>query len=57
MPERFVKRLQNYGSEQKRKIIGNEFVRIRGRSCEMEMVLGQGTLYADIVESGTSQKE
>lgn len=55
--ERFLNKLKGVTDpEQKRKIIGNEFIRV----FEAESVkfgdhrfLGQGTLYTDIVESGT----
>ena len=43
-------------SEQKRKIIGAEFIRVfeeEARKLEGIEFLGQGTIYPDIIESGT----
>lgn len=43
-------------SEQKRKIIGGEFIRVfegEARKLEGMDFLGQGTIYPDIIESGT----
>jgi GMP synthase (glutamine-hydrolysing) len=58
--ERFVKKIAGITDpEQKRKIIGNEFVRVFEEEAAKigdAKFLVQGTLYADIVESGTSQK-
>ncbi|MDN4609215.1 glutamine-hydrolyzing GMP synthase [Sporosarcina highlanderae] len=46
--------------EQKRKIIGNEFIYVFDEeSAKLEGIdfLAQGTIYADIIESGTATKE
>ncbi|TCS93317.1 glutamine-hydrolyzing GMP synthase [Hazenella coriacea] len=55
--ERFLKKLAGVTDpEQKRKIIGNEFIRVFEEESEHlgeHRFLGQGTLYTDIVESGT----
>ena len=55
--ERFLGKLENVTDpEQKRKIIGAEFIRIfeeEARKLEGIEFLGQGTIYPDIVESGT----
>ena len=55
--ERFLKKLENVSDpEQKRKIIGSEFIRVfeeEARKLEGIDYLGQGTIYPDIVESGT----
>ena len=55
--ERFLTKLENVGDpEQKRKIIGGEFIRVfeeEARKLEGIDFLGQGTIYPDIVESGT----
>lgn len=54
---RFLKRLQGVTSpEKKRKIIGEEFVRVfeeEARKLGRIPFLGQGTLYPDVIESGT----
>ena len=55
--ERFLTKLENVADpEQKRKIIGAEFIRVfeeEARKLEGIEFLGQGTIYPDIVESGT----
>ncbi len=55
--ERFLTKLENVSDpEQKRKIIGGEFIRVfeeEARKLEGIEFLGQGTIYPDIVESGT----
>jgi GMP synthase (glutamine-hydrolysing) len=55
--ERFLKKLENVADpEQKRKIIGAEFIRVfeeEARKLEGIDFLAQGTIYPDIVESGT----
>ncbi|MCI9298925.1 MAG: glutamine-hydrolyzing GMP synthase [Lachnospiraceae bacterium] len=55
--ERFLGKLENVADpEQKRKIIGGEFIRIfeeEARKLEGIDFLGQGTIYPDIIESGT----
>lgn len=55
--ERFLKKLEGVADpEQKRKIIGSEFIRVfeeEARKLEGVEFLGQGTIYPDIVESGT----
>ncbi|MFC4075275.1 glutamine-hydrolyzing GMP synthase [Salinithrix halophila] len=55
--ERFLSKLSGVSDpEQKRKIIGNEFIRVFEEEAEKlgkHHFLGQGTLYTDIVESGT----
>lgn len=55
--ERFLGRLENVADpEQKRKIIGGEFIRVfeeEARKLEGIDFLGQGTIYPDIIESGT----
>lgn len=55
--ERFLKRLVGVTDpEQKRKIIGEEFVRVfEEESCKLPDAawLAQGTLYPDVIESGT----
>lgn len=55
--ERFLGKLENVSDpEQKRKIIGGEFIRVFGeeaRKLEGIEFLGQGTIYPDIIESGT----
>jgi GMP synthase (glutamine-hydrolysing) len=55
--ERFLGKLQGVSDpEQKRKIIGNEFIYVfdeeAGKLTDMDF-LAQGTLYTDIIESGT----
>ena len=45
----------HYGSEEKRKIIGEEFIRVfeeEARKIGSVDYLVQGTIYADVVESG-----
>ncbi len=55
--ERFLGKLENLADpEQKRKIIGGEFIRVfeeEARKLEGIDFLGQGTIYPDIIESGT----
>ncbi len=55
--ERFLGKLENVADpEQKRKIIGSEFIRIfeeEARKLKGIDFLGQGTIYPDIIESGT----
>ena len=55
--DRFLSKLENVADpEQKRKIIGGEFIRVfeeEARKLEGISYLGQGTIYPDIVESGT----
>jgi GMP synthase (glutamine-hydrolysing) len=55
--ERFLKKLENVSDpEEKRKIIGTEFIRVfeeEARKLEGIDYLAQGTIYPDIVESGT----
>ncbi len=55
--ERFLNKLANVSDpEQKRKIIGSEFIRVfeeEARKLEGIEFLAQGTIYPDIVESGT----
>ena len=55
--ERFLSKLDGVADpEQKRKIIGGEFIRVfeeEARKLEGIDFLGQGTIYPDIVESGT----
>jgi len=55
--ERFLKKLENVADpEKKRKIIGAEFIRVfeeEARKLDGIECLAQGTIYPDIVESGT----
>lgn len=55
--ERFLKKLEGVADpEKKRKIIGGEFIRVfeeEARKLDGIDYLGQGTIYPDIVESGT----
>lgn len=55
--ERFLTKLENVSDpEEKRKIIGSEFIRVfeeEARKLDGIDFLGQGTIYPDIVESGT----
>lgn len=55
--ERFLTKLEHVSDpEQKRKIIGAEFIRVfeeEARKLDGIEFLGQGTIYPDIVESGT----
>ncbi len=55
--ERFLGKLENVADpEQKRKIIGGEFIRVfeeEARKLAGIDFLGQGTIYPDIIESGT----
>ena len=56
--ERFLSKLEGVTDpEQKRKIIGNEFIRVFesvAREIDANGFLVQGTLYPDVVESGTA---
>lgn len=53
--ERFLKKLENISdSEEKRKIIGNEFIKVfeeEARKLDDIEILAQGTIYPDILES------
>ena len=55
--DRFLGKLEGVAdSEEKRKIIGGEFIRVfeeEARKLEGIEFLGQGTIYPDIIESGT----
>ena len=55
--ERFLSKLDGVADpEQKRKIIGSEFIRVfeeEARKLDGIDFLGQGTIYPDIIESGT----
>ena len=55
--ERFLGKLEHVDDpEQKRKVIGSEFIRVfeeEARKLEGIDFLGQGTIYPDIIESGT----
>ncbi|TET51687.1 MAG: glutamine-hydrolyzing GMP synthase [Actinomycetota bacterium] len=55
--DRFLKRLEGIGDpEKKRKIIGEEFIRIfeeEAQKIKDADYLVQGTLYSDVIESGT----
>lgn len=55
--DRFLGKLENVADpEEKRKIIGNEFIRVfEEEAGKLEGIdfLGQGTIYPDIIESGT----
>ncbi len=55
--DRFLGKLENVAEpEEKRKIIGGEFIRVfeeEARKLEGIDFLGQGTIYPDIIESGT----
>ena len=55
--DRFLGKLEHVADpEQKRKIIGGEFIRVfeeEARKLEGIEFLGQGTIYPDIIESGT----
>ena len=55
--DRFLGKLENVSDpEQKRKIIGAEFIRVfeeEARKLDDISFLGQGTIYPDILESGT----
>jgi GMP synthase (glutamine-hydrolysing) len=54
--ERFLKKLKGVTSpEQKRKIIGEEFIRVfeeEGKKIGKVEILAQGTIYPDVIESG-----
>jgi len=55
--KRFLTKLENVGDpEEKRKIIGNEFVYVfdeEAKKLEGIVFLAQGTIYPDVIESGT----
>ena len=55
--ERFLGKLTGVADpEEKRKIIGGEFIRVfeeEARKLDGIHFLGQGTIYPDIIESGT----
>ncbi|CAM4276821.1 glutamine-hydrolyzing GMP synthase [Erysipelothrix inopinata] len=55
--ERFLTKLENVADpEQKRKIIGNEFIEVfneEARKLDGIDYLAQGTIYSDVIESGT----
>ena len=55
--ERFLGKLENVSDpEEKRKVIGGEFIRVfeeEARKLDGIDFLGQGTIYPDIIESGT----
>lgn len=59
--ERFLGKLEGIADpEEKRKIIGAEFIRVfeeEARKLDGIKFLGQGTIYPDIVESGTKTAE
>lgn len=59
--ERFLSKLRGVSDpEEKRKIIGHEFVRVfeeEARKIGDAKYLVQGTLYTDVIESGTEQAE
>ena len=59
--ERFLGKLENVSDpEEKRKIIGGEFIRVfeeEARKLEGIDFLGQGTIYPDIIESGTKTEK
>src|SRR5699024_6182226 len=56
--ERFLSKLDGVANpEEKRKIIGNEFIEVfdeeAGKLTDVDF-LAQGTLYSDVIESGTA---
>ena len=59
--DRFLSKLENVADpEEKRKIIGGEFIRVfeeEARKLDGIDFLGQGTIYPDIVESGTKTRK
>ena len=59
--ERFLSKLSGVSDpEEKRKIIGSEFIRVfeeEARKLEGISFLGQGTIYPDIIESGTKTQK
>src|SRR5699024_12358579 len=59
--ERFLSKLKGVSEpEQKRKIIGNEFIAVfddeAAKLTDIDF-LAQGTIYADVIESGTDTAE
>lgn len=61
--KRFLQALRGvYGPEEKRRIIGEEFVRVQEEALESyhvleeDWILGQGTIYPDTIESGGTAK-
>ncbi len=59
--ERFLNRLESVSDpETKRKIIGEEFIRVfeaEAKKCDDAEFLVQGTIYSDVIESGTDTAE
>ena len=59
--ERFLKKLEGISEpEQKRKIIGEEFIRVfeeEGKKIGRTDYLAQGTIYPDVIESGKENAE
>jgi GMP synthase (glutamine-hydrolysing) len=59
--ERFIKKLKNISDpETKRKYIGEEFIRVfeeEAKKIGKVDFLGQGTIYPDVIESGTENAE
>ena len=59
--ERFLKKLEGITEpEQKRKIIGEEFIRVfeeEGKKIGRTVYLAQGTIYPDVIESGKENAE
>ena len=59
--ERFLGKLENVSDpEEKRKIIGGEFIRVfeeEARKLEGIDFLGQGTIYPDVIESGLGNQD
>ena len=59
--DRFLGKLENVADpEEKRKIIGGEFIRVfeeEARKLDGIDFLGQGTIYPDIIESGTKTQK
>ncbi len=54
--DRFLDKLADVGDPEERKIIGGEFIRVfeeEARKLDGIDFLGQGTIYPDIIESGT----
>ena len=58
--ERFMEKLKGVSDPEKRKIIGNEFVYVfddeAAKLTDVDF-LAQGTLYTDVIESGTKQRK